>query len=135
MYKIFFIFIVSFFLLSCNNNQESVVINSYDSAVLTFDVIKIDNGWGYEIYKNDTVFIKQELIPAVNGYFLFKNPVDASKTALLVVEKMRRKPGLPSLTIDELDSLGVLDSTILNFQKLDLGTKNPDARKYIRDNY
>jgi len=135
MYRIFLIFIVSIYFLSCNNIQKSVVINSYDSAVLTFEVIKIDDGWGYEIYKDDTAFIKQELIPAVNGYFLFKNPVDASKTALLVVEKLTQKPGLPTITIDELDSLGVLDSTILNFQKLDLGTKNPDARKYIRDNY
>ncbi|MEA3451909.1 MAG: DUF4907 domain-containing protein [Bacteroidota bacterium] len=115
--------------------QQSVVRNSYDSAVLTFEVIKIDDGWGYEIYKDDTIFIKQELIPAVNGYFLFKTPVDASKAALLVVEKMSQKAGLPSLTIDELDSIGVLDSTILNYQKLDLGTKNPDARKYIRENY
>lgn len=129
---IILLFIVSL-IFSCKVKNKSVIENFYDGDTLTFEVIKVDKGWGYTIYKNSDEFIRQEMIPAVNGYFTFKNPQDAAKTAMLVVSKMSKKSGLPALTIDELDSLGVLDSTILNYQKIDFGTKNDNAKNYLKN--
>ncbi len=132
MKKIIFI-LLTFSLFACKEKNNAVILNHFDGDTLNFEVTKIDTGWGYNIYKNNKLFIKQELIPAVNGHFLFKNAEDAAKTAMLVISKMSKKSGLPALTIEELDSIGVLDSTILNFQKIDFSTKNNNEQNYLKN--
>ena len=131
--KKIFTLTVFIILLACNNkkNTEKVYLNYFDNDTLTFQTFKVDTGWGYKIYKNKKLFIYQNLIPAVNGHFLFKSQKDAEKTALLVIKKMTKEAGLPALTISELDSIGVLDSFILNYQKIDFSTKNPETLKLI----
>lgn len=102
---------------SCNKKEKPTKVNKYDGAILKYEVVKIDSGWAYKIYKNKKVFINQPFIPAVRGTHYFKTKKDAELTAQLVIDKMSKKNGLPSVTIEELDSIGVLDSSMLNSMK------------------
>ena len=123
MKHIIILSIVFAFFVSCKNeNSTQQIINANDSAIITTEVVDLDSGYGYTIYKDDKIFIHQTMIPAVNGYFLFSTTDDAQKVADYVAGIMSRKAGLPSITVEELDSLGVLDSTILEYQKYDFTT-------------
>lgn len=69
-------------------------------------------GWGYNIVTDGKVRIKQEYIPAVPGKQGFKSAADAMLVGNLVVRKMTMGQW-PTITVQELDSLGVYkDSTI-----------------------
>jgi hypothetical protein len=74
---------------------------------ITYLSFKTNNGWGYDIYINDKKYIHQDYIPAVNGKKSFKTKEDAEKTAVLVKNKIMKKIIPPSVTINELESLGI----------------------------
>jgi len=116
-----FILLLTLFIgltISCNKKTEKKTqINKYDGARIWYEVVEVDSGWGYKIYKEDKVFINQPFVPAVNGKHYFKNKKDATLTAQLVIDKMAKKTGLPSVTLQELDSIGVLDSSMLTTTK------------------
>ena len=117
--SIIFISVILIFSSCAKKEQTSShtsAVNKYDKSILRYEVYKVDSGWGYKIYKNKKVFIKQPIIPAINASVPFKTPEDAEKVAELVIKKMKNKIGLPSVNTDELDSLGVLDSTLLNYK-------------------
>ncbi len=106
------------FVLSCKRDSApEPKYNNYDSAILTTKLIDLDTGWGYSIYKNDKLFIYQDLIPSISGRFTFSTAEQAQITADYIVKIMSTKSGLPSVTFEELDSLGVLDDDIVEFQK------------------
>ena len=67
---------------------------------------KTANGWGYNVLINYRIYIHQEIIPAVYGNQSFKSVQDANKTGDLVIKKLR-KGQLPTIRIEELDSLGL----------------------------
>jgi len=64
-------------------------------------------GWGYELWMNGKRWIRQEIIPMVEGNNYFKTEEEARRTGDLAAEKARRTGELPTLTLQELDSLGV----------------------------
>ena len=63
-------------------------------------------GWGYEIFVDGKIFIKQENVPAVSGYRSFESKEQALAVGNLAVKKLV-KGQLPSITKTELKSLGV----------------------------
>ncbi len=69
-----------------------------------------DQGWYYEIYKGDSMLIKQVNIPGTSGKQFFTSNTDAKKIALLVVNKLERKI-LPYISLADLDSCNI------NFKK------------------
>lgn len=93
----FFMFAVSFFVYRFFLQQQSGT---------NYELFKMNAGWGYRIVQNDTVFIKQEQIPAVEGYKYFQTSRDAEATAKLVIQKMKAH-SLPMISVHELDSMGV----------------------------
>ena len=112
------------FVGACSNSNterhekdEKIRINLYDGDTLRTEVFQIDTGWGYRIYKNNRVFIEQNQIPAVAGFYLFTSAEKAQIAADFVADKMTKQQGLPSVTIEELDSIGVLDPYMLEFQR------------------
>ena len=123
MKNIIQVLILIIFFTSCSNNNSSnnndeVKNNTNNVDTITTQVFKSDDGWGYDILINNKIHIHQTMIPAVNGIFTFKTQEDALKTAAFVVELMlERNNDMPNVSIEQLDSLGVLDSTILNFQE------------------
>ncbi len=109
------------FLLACQNNTQnqsspssanttdtSSVASPYDSAQITIETFKKKGGWGYDIYIDTQRYIHQPHIPAVAGYIRFKSKADAKKAGQLVKQKIKQGILPPSVTPQELDSLGVL---------------------------
>ncbi len=71
------------------------------------NVYPIDSmSWAYEIIIDDQIFIFQETIPGIPNKKLFKNKANAKSCGELVLKKLKANK-IPSITKDELDSLGV----------------------------
>jgi hypothetical protein len=73
--------------------------------------VKTSYGWGYNIYAGKRMYIKQEFIPAIQGYHGFASAADAMSVANLVITKISSNQP-PTVTIPELDSLGVISDTV-----------------------
>ncbi|NBP68213.1 MAG: DUF4907 domain-containing protein [Cytophagia bacterium] len=97
---------------SLHANDSTVGINSETS-------LKVDNfeiktfaqstgGYGYEIFMNGSKIIYQPTIPGLPGNAGFATAEKAQKTGELVVYKIRNGQLPPSVSPEELDSLGVL---------------------------
>ena len=65
-------------------------------------------GWGYRVMLNGELYINQPHIPAVQGKKGFSNPIFAKMTGDFVIQKILEGFSPPTLTVEELDSLGVL---------------------------
>ncbi len=118
--SIFLIFSVVILNVGCQKNVKNgkdytSKIPQYDTV--TYKVFRVDSGWGYDIYVNRRIFIHQPYIPAVQGRFVFMSREAARKVAILVIHKMMERPGLPAVSVSELDSLGVLYDTVKKFQQ------------------
>jgi hypothetical protein len=81
--------------------------NTEGNLLLTKKAFAINNGWGYEILTNDSVYIHQANIPAVEGNRNFVTKEQALLTAQLVIEKLKKNQ-LPIISIEELDSLQII---------------------------
>ncbi len=121
----YFIFAL-FFVVSCSDKQETkATIVEKNGTVFKAEAFRVDSsGWGYIIYKDGKPYIKQHLIPSVNGVFLFENANHAQIVADFVLNRMLTQKGLPSISVEELDSLGVLSEEVLDFQEYKFSTKN-----------
>ncbi|MGD8780529.1 MAG: DUF4907 domain-containing protein [Ignavibacteria bacterium] len=79
-----------------------------ENSGLNIEVIDLGNGWGYKISRNNKMFIYQDNIPAINGNYKFPTKAAAKAAATLVRDKLLSKE-LPSLSIEELIEIGVLN--------------------------
>lgn len=64
--------------------------------------------WGYEILKDGKAVIRQQNIPAVSGNNGFSTQEKAEKVGKFVAHKLQNGIFPPSVTKEELDSLGAL---------------------------
>ena len=64
-------------------------------------------GYSYQIFISEKLLIDQTEIPAVGGLQKFRSIEQAEKVAKLVITKFNRNSEPPSVTINELDSLGI----------------------------
>ncbi len=64
------------------------------------------NSWGYEVFIDSSLFIHQDVVPAISGTNGFSSQSDAKKCGDLVVSKILKNQ-LPSVSVNELDSLGI----------------------------
>lgn len=107
---------------SADNTDEAVVIDTSLSSTgpmkfegdVTVGLFRTDtipggvaNGWGYNLYLNGKLTIHQPHIPAVPGMMPFQSEHDAGAVSELVVYKIRNNIMPPSVSIDELDSIGI----------------------------
>ncbi len=76
---------------------------------IQLQTFKTATGWGYEILKDDKVYIHQEIIPAIEGFKSFITKEEAEKVGNLVIQKIKNKQGggLPQITNEEIDSLQI----------------------------
>lgn len=65
-------------------------------------------GYGYDIFIGESRYIRQHSIPALPGNSGFSSREKALKTASLVARKILQHTLQPSVTLAELDSMGVL---------------------------
>ena len=74
-----------------------------NKVFLEMKVVKTATGWGYEIFANDSLYIKQEDIPAIPGEKSFVTKEDATVIGNLALEKLK-KGNIPYISEKELDS-------------------------------
>jgi hypothetical protein len=128
MKKIFMPFLFFLVVISCNNNQtkkdntadssstKKIVQNpnlnaKIDIKIFSNDTVKGYNklsGFGYDIYMYDAQYIHQPNIPAINGERGFKTKEQAQKAGELAAYKIKKNIMPPSISVQELDSLGLL---------------------------
>ena len=83
--------------------------NPYANAEITIKIIpSANNTFGYEILLYGKPLVHQPSIPGLPGNDGFTTKEKAQKVAELVLKKIRNNEMPPSVTIDELNSLGVL---------------------------
>ena len=70
-------------------------------------------GWGYDIVANGKVYIHQEFIPAIPGKKGFASKEQAVAVGNKVILKMRNKQIPPTLSIEELKDLGVIQDSFV----------------------
>lgn len=70
-------------------------------------IFSVPDGYGYDIYVDGQRYIHQVNIPSVPGTKGFESEADALKVATLVRQKIENNIMPPSITPEELDSLGV----------------------------
>lgn len=79
-------------------------------AEYSFTVQESPNGgYGYSILQDGKMVIDQPHVPAVSGRNGFKSEEYASITASFAITKLQQGMFPPTISIDELDSLGVID--------------------------
>lgn len=102
---LFFLFLLS----GCTENNDTSVPsnNTYPYTIKTYE--NADKAWGFDILKENKTFIHQPHIPAISGNNGFKTKEQAFITAEFMVNKLQKGIMPPTLSIKELDSLGVLD--------------------------
>lgn len=71
------------------------------------ETIQLEVGWGYEIYKDGSLLIRQKNIPAVQGVHTFETKEEAAKLGVYVLDKIKNGYFPPSVTVDEIDSLQI----------------------------
>lgn len=74
-----------------------------DQIELSVKTFQTGIGWGYDIYTNDSLYIHQEYIPAIEGRKGFVTEADAKKIGDLAMEKMKHHK-LATIFVSELDS-------------------------------
>jgi hypothetical protein len=91
---------------SCNSDNKKNDEHKGEVFV-RYEIISGRNGgWGYALYADDKLYIKQDIIPAISGIHTFKSREDAEKVAKLVIEKLhnQQSPAIDSL---EMAKLGI----------------------------
>jgi hypothetical protein len=76
---------------------------------LTYKVIEAPkHTHGYDVFADGRLMIHQNSVPALPGNEGFRTKEDATKVALLVIEKIRKGEMPPTISIDEMKKLKVI---------------------------
>ncbi len=115
---------LSVILTSCNASDEPTtdlekktipdsLIDSKSSApAVSYNLFMLDStinsaGYGYDILINGERYIHQTNIPAVSGNQFFVSMQEAKTTAMYVCYKIQNNIMPPTISVHELDSLGI----------------------------
>lgn len=91
-----------------NNNQTTASKNKTASNTYSYKIIESSNKtFGYEIYADKKLIIKQNTIPGRQGNQGFATQKQAENIAKMVTQKLQKGIMPPSITADELFKAGV----------------------------
>lgn len=98
---------------STNGGSTSLADFKFDTIAgkMTYsvEVEPLDTaGYCYTVSVNGKAFIRQTVIPVIEGYHCFRTAQDAFNTGRLVAKKLAETSDLPALTREDLVSLGIL---------------------------
>jgi hypothetical protein len=83
--------------------------SQFSGSKLTYKIISAEKKtYCYDIFADGRLLIHQPSAPGLPGNKGFKSKGDATKVAQLVIEKIKKGEMPPSVTKDELKTLGVL---------------------------
>lgn len=95
--------------LAALNAIKEQNIKQAASVQFQYFIIKTDSAtYGYSIYADGNLYILQNSIPAMGGNKGFANATTAAKCAMLVIQKIKRGEMPPSLTVEEIKKLNVI---------------------------
>jgi hypothetical protein len=82
--------------------------SEHADAVLTSTIIDAPNGtFGYDIFSNGKLFLHQTNLPGQPGNSGCKTKADAEKLAAFVIGKIKKGEMPPTVTTEELKTLGL----------------------------
>lgn len=102
-----FVFTVLFLAFVYYGFVEMVPVPEIETPQLYEEVITVGEGYGYQIYHGNRLFIQQEFIPALHGNKHFASPEDAKRVAKLVMSKLKKGTS-PEITLEELKAMDVV---------------------------
>ena len=107
MKKIVVVIVLSGYIFGCQpsngNRSENHAIDQSDS--IHINTFQVNDGYGYEIFLNNTKVVYQPTIPVIEGNTNFPTKELAFETALLVSSKIRNGIIPPSITSGEMEVL------------------------------
>lgn len=117
--KIIILTTVLFFILAARaqvqpKQQENSDIKfpsagAYANTKLSYKIIDAANHtYGYDVYADGRLMIKQKSIPAMPGNEGFKTKADAEKVAQLVIGKIKKSEMPPTVSVEEMKKLKVI---------------------------
>jgi hypothetical protein len=74
-------------------------------------VYRESTGWSFDITDQGQPFIYQPVIPGLPGKNGFSSAEDAQKVADLMIRKLKRHQGPPSVSVTELRELGIQEAS------------------------
>ena len=88
------------------NNSENADNNLKN---LNAEIFKNENsdGYGYNIFMDGKLYVHQPNIPALQGNRGFASEEQARRVSSLVIEKINKHILPPTISVSELDSLGI----------------------------
>src|SRR5207247_1715157 len=94
---------------SGSNSALSPEANTYANTKCTYKVIDAPKQtYGYDVFADGRLMIHQTSAPALPGNEGFKTKEDATKVALLVIDKIKKGEMPPTISIDEMKKLNVI---------------------------
>jgi hypothetical protein len=78
--------------------------------LLELQAVQVPNGWGYLIFMNHHVYIKQNIIPAVPGEHPFRSREDALAVGQKVFDRLKAGQ-MPIVNAAEVKAMGVVPDT------------------------
>jgi len=85
------LFLAVILVVSCTTKQPMYTVKTFET----------EQGWGYSIFENEKLVIRQAYVPSIQKQESFKNERDALKIGAFVIEKLKQHK-TPSLTIAEV---------------------------------
>ena len=83
--------------------------SAYANTKLTYKIIDAPkHTYGYDVFADGRLMIHQTSVPALPGNEGFKTKEDATKVALLVIQKIKKGEMPPTISIDEMKKLNVI---------------------------
>jgi hypothetical protein len=83
--------------------------SAYANTKLTYKIIDAPkHTYGYDVFGDGRLMIHQTSVPALPSNEGFKTKEDATKVALLVIEKIKKGEMPPTISIDEMKKLNVI---------------------------
>jgi len=83
--------------------------SAYANTKLTYKIIDAPKQtYGYDVFADGRLMIHQTNAPALPNNAGFKTKADATKVALLVIEKIKKGEMPPTISIDEMKKLRVI---------------------------
>ena len=83
--------------------------SAYGDTKLTYKIIEASkHTYCYDVFADGRLMIHQTSAPALPGSEGFKTKEDATKVALLVIEKIKKGEMPPTISIDEMKQLKVI---------------------------
>jgi len=87
--------------------------SAYTNTKLTYKVIGAPkHTYGYDVFADGRLMIHQTSAPALPSNEGFRTKEDATKVALVVIEKIKKGEMPPTISIDEMKKLGVVNNSI-----------------------